>query len=398
MDGTMTITVQPGSGNRTVTKMELRLSSGGIWDTVYGGYWVLGAAGSLDGLLYNSSNSAVNFAVTDGTSFKLFAGDNANGSYLPVGATATLTASFADGTTATASAVIPSSPPPPPPPPPSPGPTLSMTYDGKLRDRVGQGDSLISDGAMDGTMTIMVQPGSGNRTVTKLELRLNTGGIWDTVFGGYWVLGVAGSLDGALYNSSSGAVNFAVTDGTSFKLFAGDIVGGTYLPVGATATLTANFADGTTATASAVIPSPPPPPPPPPGPTLSMTYDGKLRDRVGQGDSLISDGAMDGTMTVVMQPGSGDRTVTKLELRLNTGGIWDTVLGGYWVLGVAGSLDGALYNSSSGAVNFAVSDGTSFKLFAGDVVDGRYLPVGATATLTANFADGTTATASAVIP
>jgi hypothetical protein len=67
-------------------------------------------------------------------------------------------------------------------------------------------------------------------------------------------LGAAGSLDGPLYNSSNSAVNFAVTDGTSFKLFAGDIVGGTYLPAGATATLTANFADGTTATVSVVIP------------------------------------------------------------------------------------------------------------------------------------------------
>jgi hypothetical protein len=392
----MTVTVQPGSGNRTVTKLELRLSSGGIWDTVYGGFWVLGTAGSLDGPLYNGSNSDVNFAVTDGTSFKLFAGDNANGSYLPVGATATLTANFADGTTATASAVVSSSPPPPPPPS---GPTLSMTFEGKLRDRVGQGESLSSDGAMDGTMTVTVQPGSGNRTVTKLELRLSSGGIWDTVYGSYWVLGTAGSLDGPLLNASNSTVNFAVTDGTSFKLFAGDTVSGTYLPVGATATLTANFADGTAATASAVIASSPPPPPPPSGPTLSMTYDGKLRDRVGQGDLLMSDGAMDGTMTVVVQPGSGDRTVTKLELRLSSGGLWDTLSSTiYWVLGAAGSLDGTLYNASSGAVNFAVTDGTNFKLFAGDIIGGTYLPTGATATLTANFADGTSATASAVIP
>ena len=104
-------------------------------------------------------------------------------------------------------------------------------------------------------VAVVMQPGSGDRTVTKLELRLSSGGIWDTVSGTiYWVLGVAGSLDGTLYNGSSGAVNFAVTDGTSFKLFAGDIIGGTYLPVGATATLTANFADGTSATASVVIP------------------------------------------------------------------------------------------------------------------------------------------------
>jgi hypothetical protein len=272
-----------------------------------------------------------------------------------------------------------------------------MSFDGNLRDRVGQGDTAISpDGIMDGTLTVVVQPGSGNRTVTQLELRNNSGGGWNTTPGGYWILGAAPSLDGSLYNSQNASVNFPVSDGSSFKLFAGESGGGTYFAVGATVTLTVKFSDGSTTTATAVVPSPPPPPS---GPTLSMSFDGKLRDRVGRGDAALgADGTMDGTLTVMVQPGSGARTITGLTLQPNTGGVWNTSPDNYWILGAAPSLDGALFNNVNGTVNFTISDGGSFKVFAGDASSGTYLPVGATLTLTVNLADGSSATAIAVVP
>jgi hypothetical protein len=134
-----------------------------------------------------------------------------------------------------------------------------MTYDGKLRDRVGPGETLSSDGAMDGTMTVTCNRAAGNRNCDEVgataKFRRHLGySVW-------WLLGLGSrwiTRRAAVQPVSNSAVNFAVTDGTSFKLFAGDDANGSYLPAGATATLTANFADGTTATASVVIPSLPP--------------------------------------------------------------------------------------------------------------------------------------------
>jgi hypothetical protein len=390
-DGTMTVAVQPGSGTRTVTRMELRSGTGGIWNTTPDGNWILGAAPTLSASLYNDSSAQVSFTITDGSSFKLFAADEGSGIHFPVGGTLTLTVDLSDGSTATVSSVVPS-----PPPPPSP-PTLSLSFDGNLRDRVGRGDTALSpDGTMDGTLTVVVQPGSGNRTVTQLELRTGSGAGWNTTPGGYWILGAAPSLDGALYNSSNGSVNFAVIDGSSFTLFAGEASSGTYFPVGATLTLTVKLSDGSTATATAIVPSPPPPPP---GPTLSMSFDGKLRDRVGRGDAALgADGTMDGTMTVILQAGSGARTVTGLTLQPSTGGVWNTSPDNYWVLGAAPFLDGTLYNNLNGTVNFQVSDGGGFKIFAGDASSGTYFPAGATLTLTVKFSDGSTASTTAIVP
>src|SRR5207237_959788 len=88
--------------------------------------------------------------------------------------------------------------------------TLALAYNGKLRDRVGQGNvTLVPDGALDGTLTATLSA-SGGRTVTGLRLDSNAPGIWDTVSStGYWVLAVAPSLDGALLNApGTMAVNF----------------------------------------------------------------------------------------------------------------------------------------------------------------------------------------------
>jgi hypothetical protein len=136
---------------------------------------------------------------------------------------------------------------------------LALSFDGKLRDRVGRADKALSpDGALDATFTVNLLAGSGNRTVVKLELRRSdNGGIWNTTADSRWALGAAATLDGALYNNTADAsVNFAVSEGGSFKLFASNGTGSAnYFPPGSTFILTATFGDGSTAAASATVPS-----------------------------------------------------------------------------------------------------------------------------------------------
>ena len=106
-NGTFTVTLLSGSGNRTVTKIDFSRAGGGNWDTVpaSGYYWALGAAASLDVSLYNSSNTSVNFAVADGGSFNIFASDQNNALY-GAGSVFTVNVTFSDGTTASASTTI----------------------------------------------------------------------------------------------------------------------------------------------------------------------------------------------------------------------------------------------------------------------------------------------------
>ena len=105
LDGTFTVTLQAGSGNRTVTSLDLRRSANtGIWDTIPNDtYWVSGAASSLDAPLLNASNGTVNFALGDGGSFSIFASDTSN--LFAAGSNFTLSVGFSDGTNATASAM-----------------------------------------------------------------------------------------------------------------------------------------------------------------------------------------------------------------------------------------------------------------------------------------------------
>ena len=378
LDGTFLVTLAPGSGARTVTQLELRRTgNAGIWDTVpTSSYWVLGVATSLDGPLLNTSSDSVNFPLAAGGSAVLFAADTA-GLFAP-GSAFTLTATFADGSTASASTTIAATP------------TLTLAFTGQIRDRVGKDNGARApDGALDGTFLVTLAPGSGARTVTQLELR-RTGntGIWDTVpTSSYWVLGVATSLDGPLLNTSSDSVNFPLAAGGSAVLFAADTAG-LFAP-GSAFTLTATFADGSTASASTTIAA---------TPTLTLAFTGQIRDRVGKDNGARApDGALDGTFLVTLAPGSGARTVTQLELR-RTGntGIWDTVPTSiYWVLGVATSLDGPLLNTSSDSVNFPLAAGGSAVLFAADTA-GLFAP-GSAFTLTATFADGSTASASTTV-
>ncbi|TME22350.1 MAG: hypothetical protein E6I75_30380 [Chloroflexi bacterium] len=148
-------------------------------------------AATLDGaLLNNPTTTGVNLAVADGGTFVLFASDYAGIEFAP-GAALTLTATFSDGTTATASTTVGGAP--------SSAAAVSVAYNGKLRDRVGQGPAaLAADGALDGTLTATLSA-SGGRTVTALTLQSTGPGTWDTDGGStYWALGVAATLDGAL--------------------------------------------------------------------------------------------------------------------------------------------------------------------------------------------------------
>jgi YD repeat-containing protein len=135
-------------------------------------------------------------------------------------------------------------------------PTMTLSYAGNLRDKVGQGNTALSgDGQLDGTFTLTLGAGSGARSVTALELRSSTGGIWDTHSSTpYWTVGVGSTLDSALYQSGSDSVNVSLAAGGSVRLFAGDLTPPTTLySVGTTFTLTVTFADGSTATASTAV-------------------------------------------------------------------------------------------------------------------------------------------------
>ena len=103
---------------------------------------------------------------------------------------------------------------------------------------------MSEDGAGDGSFTVQLAGGSGGRTITRIQLVRNGGGVWDTVPGnGLWVAGIAPSLDELpLRNQSNGSINYQVVDGGRFVIFAADAGG---LFGGANFVLTLGFADGT---------------------------------------------------------------------------------------------------------------------------------------------------------
>jgi hypothetical protein len=133
-------------------------------------------------------------------------------------------------------------------------PTITLSYDGKVADRVGQGESSQNpDGQLDGVFTVVLNAGSGNRTVTRLQLT-NGSRLWNTQPSDlYWTLGAAPTVNGALYNAANDSVNFTVLDGGSFKIFGSDYRGGGFLS-GNVLTVTVNFSDGTSAVGSVTIP------------------------------------------------------------------------------------------------------------------------------------------------
>jgi hypothetical protein len=378
LDGTLTATLSV-IGGRVITGLQLQSSGPGTWDTNAGtSAWALGVATTVDGPLLNDPGTmAVDLLVVNGASLYLFASDYAGIEFGP-GATLTLTATFSDGTTATATTVA--------------GSVLTLKYNGKLRDRVGLGNiALGPEGALDGSLTATLSA-SGGRTVTRLRLESSGPGIWDTDAGTvFWILGVATTPDGPLLNDpATMAVNFPVAEGGRFELFASDATGIEFVP-GATLTLTATFSDGTAATAVTIAPNP--------APSLSVSYNGKLRDHVAPGSlGLGADGVLDGTFTVTLSA-AGGRTITRLQLQSSAPGTWDTdATTSAWVVAVATTLDSALLNNpSTMAVNFAVADGTSFHLFAADYADIEFVS-GTTLTVTATFSDGSKATGIVTVP
>ena len=107
LDGTVTVTLTGPA--RTVQQLVLRATGGidGFWDTIpSNGYWVMGAAATLDAALLNAADGSVFFGVTSGGSFVVFASDWQGREFLS-GQTLTLTATFSDGTTAAAAVTIP---------------------------------------------------------------------------------------------------------------------------------------------------------------------------------------------------------------------------------------------------------------------------------------------------
>jgi hypothetical protein len=254
---------------------------------------------------------------------------------------------------------------------------------------------LGPDGVLDGTLTATLSA-AGGRTVAELRLDSDAPGRWDTSSGSvYWVLAVAPTLDGAVLNApGTMTVNFRVADGGSFVVFASDYQGKEFLP-GRTLTMTVTFTDGSTATAVTTVAAAAAPAPA----TLTLVYNGKLRDRVGQGNTALGpDGALDGTLTATLSA-AGGRMVTGLRLDSDAPGTWDTSNGSvYWVLAVAPTADGAVLNAPGKmAVNFPVADGGSFVVFASDYLEREFVR-GRQLTLTVTFADGSTATALTTVP
>jgi subtilisin family serine protease len=384
LDGTLQMTLGAGGGPRTVTRIELRSSAAGLWDTdPVTPSWSLGVAMSLDASLLNGAGGAVGVDLAEGQTVNLFAAEDSVAGHFAAGRTLTLTVSFADGSVATASVTVVVPPPP----------GLTLAYLGLARDRVGRGNTAYApDGAMDGAVRVTLATGSGPRTVTSIALRSSSAGLWDTdAVTASWSLGVASGLDDALLNAAGGAVQVAVAPGGTFYVFASEDTAVGHFLDGRTLTLTARFADGSVATSTVTVSVPPA--------SIGLGVLGLARDRVGQGNTAYApDGAVDGTLLVTINSGSGPRTVTRLELRSSSAGLWDTDAASLsWSLGAAPGLDGALLNGPGGAVSFAVADGDTFTVFAAeDPVTGHFAG-GRALTLTARFADGSSATASATV-
>src|SRR2546429_67446 len=132
------------------------------------------------------------------------------------------------------------------------GTSLTVTVNG-INFEPGATASFGADGGLDGSFRVTVQVGVWPRTVTRLEL-LSSGGVWDPdPATAHWALGASASLDGALLNTGTGTVSFGVADGGAFFAFASDL-NPTVFNSGTGFTLTANFADGTSAVATLSLP------------------------------------------------------------------------------------------------------------------------------------------------
>src|SRR5881296_3136413 len=335
LDGSFRVTIQAGSGARTVTRLELRRAGGGgVWDTDPAtANWALGAAASLDGALLNAGTGTVSFAVADGGVFFVFASDFSPTQFSS-GASFTLTATFADGFSAVATVTLTV-------------PTIASVSP--------------SSGAPGASLTVSV-----------------TGANFQAGASASFGAGVTVTSTTVV---SSTQLSVALAIATTAALGPRDVTVSN--PDGQSAVSPGGFTVGLSA------------------PTISVAFLGKLRDKVGQGNSaLTADGALDGTFQVTLQAGSGARTVTRLELSQASagGGVWDTdPATANWALGAAASLDGALLNAGTGTVSFAVADGGGFFVFASDVSSSVFTP-GMGFSLTVTLADGSVVMVPTTIP
>ena len=297
MDGTFTVTLSAGSGNRTVTGLDLARAGQGSWDTQPdNGSWVLGAASTLDAALFNAANGTVNFPLTAGSSFNIFASDF-QGAMFVAGSSFTLTASFADGSTATAEASI------------------------------GAGAlPTVTVAATDANAAEAATPNTGIFTVSR------TGSTAAALTVNYTVGGTA--TNGTDYTtiptsvvipagSASATITVTPIDDTASEGNETVVVtlsSSASYTVGSPSAATVTIADNDVAPAA----------------SIALSFNGQIRDRVGGGETALSaDGQMDGTFTVTLSAGSGNRTVTRLDLARAvtkvTGIPSLTMVFGYWV-------------------------------------------------------------------
>ena len=266
LDGTLTATVT--GGTRTIKRLELAGTgaSSSRWDTIPNNYqWILGAATGLDTGLLNAANGTVSFTVADGGSFAVFGTDWYNGKFV-AGTVLTLTVTFTDDTTATASVTVP----------------IVPTVTGVVPGQGAQGTAP--------TVTVSGTNFQSGATVS--------------VGAGVTVSGVtvasATAIQATLTIAPDAVVgprNVQVTN-----------------PGGGTATLSGGF----TVTAAGT------PPPPPPGVTLRVH--GKIRDRVGASETgLTPDGGLDGTLTATVTGRRADDQAAGAGRDGGGSSRWDTI-------------------------------------------------------------------------
>jgi hypothetical protein len=292
-------------------------SDGGIWDTEGGTlYWTLGAASNVNATLYNQGNDGVNFTVTPGGSFVIFASEwflgqpFPNGLFLP-GKQFVLTIGFSDGSSTTVNTTIST-------------PTDNVPPDTNI---VSGPSGTISVGT-----AAFIWSGSDNMTAVGNLVYAYRLDPLEPAFSAF------GSATTVTYsNLSNGNYTFLVK--------ARDQAGNEDLSPASRA-FTVNVPQG----------------------SIALTYNGTQRDRVRQANqSQAGDGQLDPTFTVSFPTGGSVRTVTSVRLDSSDGGIWDTNAGTpYWTLGVASDVNAGLLNQGNDGVNFTVSPGGSFVVFASE--------------------------------
>ena len=319
------------SAARTVTALQLSNGIGGVWDTTApNAAWLLGVASSLNGaMLNNATTMAVNNMVPAAGSLTLFASDYGGGLGFGTGRTLTVTVTFADGSSAQAVTTVTSA-------------------------------------------AVTVSAVTPNQATTGTTVPVTIDG--------------SGFANGATVSAGAGITVSNVAFVSSARLTASFVIDGS-TTAGPRDVIVTNPGDGAGALTNGFTVNVPA------RATLTLAYNGRVRDKVGGGDTALApDGAGDGTITLMLSA-AGGRTVTALQLQNGIGGVWDTSApNGYWLLGVARSLDEPLLNDvMTMAVNVAVADGGLLTLFASDYLGGMGFASGRILTVTATFSDGTSA-------